>query len=248
MEKEISDLLIKYAKQFETRDFINGDPSWFMHQVSGRENQETMAFIASCLSYGSRKQFMPKIQYILDLSKGDVYKWVRDGLFLQHVQSNDRRCFYRLYTYSTMHHFLCTYQQLLQEHETLGKYVKSKANDGYSAVSAICSYFGQYGISVVVPKDARSACKRVCMFLRWMVRDESPVDLGLWSDFIDKKTLIMPLDTHVVNQSIKLGLLKSKNASMSAALQLTKNLTEVFPEDPLKGDFALFGVGVNEDK
>ena len=86
------------------------------------------------------------------------------------------------------------------------------------------------------------------MFLRWMVRDESPVDLGLWSDFIDKKTLIMPLDTHVVNQSIKLGLLKSKNASMSAALRLTKNLTEVFPEDPLKGDFALFGVGVNEDK
>ena len=82
------------------------------------------------------------------------------------------------------------------------------------------------------------------MFLRWMVRDSSPVDLGLWSDFIDKKTLIMPLDTHVLQMAAKFGLLNGRNASMSAARKLTAVLAEVFPDDPLKGDFALFGAGV----
>ena len=84
------------------------------------------------------------------------------------------------------------------------------------------------------------------MFLRWMVRDNSPVDLGLWSEFIDKRTLIMPMDTHVVQEAIALGLLNSKSNSMSNAIKLTDKLTEIFPEDPLKGDFALFGYGVNK--
>ena len=83
------------------------------------------------------------------------------------------------------------------------------------------------------------------MFMRWMVRDGSPVDLGLWSDFIDKRTLIMPMDTHVLSEACKMGLLHSRNASMSAALKLTSVLADIFPDDPLKGDFALFGVGVS---
>ena len=83
--------------------------------------------------------------------------------------------------------------------------------------------------------------------LRWMVRDCSPVDLGLWGDFIDKRTLIMPLDTHVLQQSVKLGLLSCGTASMSAARRLTEALSEVFPDDPLRGDFALFGYGVEND-
>ena len=64
--------LKELAEKYETKDFLNGDPSWFMHQVEGKLNQETFAFIASCLSYGSRKQFFPKIQYILDCSEGNV--------------------------------------------------------------------------------------------------------------------------------------------------------------------------------
>jgi uncharacterized protein (TIGR02757 family) len=83
------------------------------------------------------------------------------------------------------------------------------------------------------------------MFLRWMVRDNSPVDLGLWADIIDKRTLIMPLDTHVMQEANRLGLLESKTASMSTALKLTEKLRSVFPDDPLKGDFALFGIGVS---
>ena len=84
------------------------------------------------------------------------------------------------------------------------------------------------------------------MYLRWMVRDNSPVDLGLWKDFIDKRTLIMPLDTHVIQESMKLKLLDNKTSSMKTAMNLTEKMKEIFPDDPLKGDFALFGYGVNK--
>ena len=82
------------------------------------------------------------------------------------------------------------------------------------------------------------------MFLRWMVRDNSAVDLGLWSE-IDKRTLIIPMDTHVMQQAVILGLLNNKTASMKAAQKLSSKMAEFFPDDPIKGDFALFGYGVN---
>ena len=239
------ELLIQYAEKYETADFINGDPSWFMHQVSGAKNQEAMAFIAASLSYGSRQQFMKKIQLMLDWAQGDVDGWVRDGRYADHLHQGDKSCFYRLYTCDTMYRFLSTYQQLLNEYGTLGDYVRGEANDTLGAVDTICRYFGSRGISVIIPKDTTSACKRVCMFLRWMVRTNSPVDLGLWADFIDRRSLIIPLDTHVLQQSERLGLITSKTASMTAARKLSAVLATIFPDDPLKGDFALFGHGVN---
>lgn len=238
-------LLIEYAKRYETTDFLATDPSWFMHQVDGNRNRETLAFIASCLSYGSRKQFFPKIQYILDCSHGEVYDWVYYGRFDKDIPDDTKRCYYRLYTFHTMNTFFHALKDMLTEHGTIGEYVRRNANDGHSAIVAICTYFSGKGIEVIIPKDTKSACKRVCMFLRWMVRDGSPVDLGLWSGYLDKRTLIMPMDTHVIQEANKLGLLKGKGASMAAARKLTARMAEIFPNDPLKGDFALFGYGVN---
>ncbi len=240
--------LKRYAAMYETEAFLQGDPSWFMHQVVGTANQEAMAFLASCLSYGSRRQFMPKIQWMLDCAGGEVDAWVREGDFEEDLPSGDKGCFYRLYTVGQMNAFLRAYRQLLQNHGTLGEYVRVRASDGLAAVGAICGYFCNAGVSGIVPKDAQSACKRVCMFLRWMVRNGSPVDLGLWADFIDRRTLIMPLDTHVLAESQRLGLLKCGSATMSTARRLTQSMLEVFPEDPLKGDFALFGYGVSHAK
>ena len=235
-----------YASRYEEPGFIDGDPSWFMHQVEGDANREATAFVASCLSFGSRKQFMPKIQAIVDCAGGDVDSWIRCGRFERSFSPCCGSCFYRFFTEGHMCEFFGAYRRLMDEHGTLGEYVRNEAaGDGHKAVKAICSRFGSCGDAPVVPKDASSACKRVCMFLRWMVRDSSPVDLGLWSSFIDKRTLVMPLDTHVVQQATRLGLLQSATASMSAARRLTAALAEVFPDDPLKGDFALFGYGVN---
>ena len=243
---ELCAKLTDYAARYETADFLVGDPSWFMHQVSGCENQEAMAFLASALSYGSRKQFLPKIQLFLDWSGGEVSRWVADGAYREFFSLNDSCCFYRLYDKHTMRLFLDAYRELLLSHGSMEDYLRSQdVHDALAAVELICSWFAEHGSTGVVPKDASSSCKRVCMFLRWMVRDESPVDLGLWSDFIDKRTLIMPLDTHVLTEACAMGLLHSRTASMCSARKLTSELAQIFPDDPLKGDFALFGYGVN---
>ena len=239
------ELMKELARKYETVDFLDGDPSWFMHQVEGDNNKETLAFIASCLSYGSRKQFFPKIQYILDCSCGEVYDWVSRGRFENDIPDRNE-CYYRLYTFSLMNRFLKAYQELILGHGSLGGYLQARnVTVALTAVEMITSYFASRGIDVIVPKNAKSSCKRVCMFLRWMVRDNSPVDLGLWK-FIDKRTLIMPMDTHVVQEACAMGLLKSKSTSMASARKLTERMAEFFPDDPTKGDFALFGYGVNK--
>lgn len=83
------------------------------------------------------------------------------------------------------------------------------------------------------------------MFLRWMVRDGSPVDAGLWSGFMDRSTLVIPVDTHVAQEARRLGLVSGPCASMRAARRLTAALAEAFPGDPCRGDCALFGAGVD---
>lgn len=243
--EERTRLLTTYAQQYETAAFLQGDPSWFMHQVEGKENQEAMAFLASCLSYGSRKQFMPKIQWLMERSGGNVDEWVRYGHFEDDLPNGQQKCYYRLYTCHQMNLLLRSYRQLLDSYGTLGAYIAKESTDGITAIAAITRHFSTHDSSGIIPMDTKSACKRICMFLRWMVRSNSPVDLGLWADSIDRRTLVMPLDTHVLQQSVRLGLLCSKTATMSTAVRLTKALSEVFPDDPLKGDFALFGYGVN---
>lgn len=245
MDTETKLSLIKYAERYETTDFLPEDPSWFMHQVEGKLNQETTAFIASCLSYGSRKQFMPKIQLLLDYANNDMYNWIKNGYYKEHFNVDDKTCFYRLYNKGVMRKLFDALNKLIQEFNSIGNFIKLNASDGLSAVKAITNYSAESGIETIIPKNATSACKRVCMFLRWMVRNDSPVDLGIWNDFIDKRTLIIPLDTHVLQEAQKLGLVDSKTASMNVAIKLTEKLKDVFPDDPLKGDFALFGYGVN---
>lgn len=242
------EMLIKNADKYETEAFLPADPSWFMHQVDGNRNRETLAFIASGLSYGSRKQFFPKIQYILDCSHGNVFDWVRTGLYDRDIPDTPD-CYYRLYTKHDMNVFLSRLRTMIDEYGSIGDFARQSVRDAdaFSLVEAITAYFRPTG-TPVIPRNANSSCKRVCMFLRWMVRDNSPVDLGLWSDFVDKRTLIMPMDTHVVQEACVLGLLSGKTATMSAARKLTRAMAEIFPDDPLKGDFALFGYGVDENR
>ena len=252
MDAKTKSVLRRCAEQYETRSFMydgTGDPSQFMHSVEGDSNREATAFVASALSFGSRAQFLPKIQWIIDRAGRDVDGWIRTGAFEGDFRPDDARCFYRFFTYATMNSFFRAYRGIMEEHGTLGGFVKSAAGgDAVKAVEAICARFREAGSEAVIPKDPKSACKRVCMFLRWMVRSGSPVDLGLWSGFIDRRTLVIPLDTHVLQEAKKLGLVKSACASMCAAKRLTAALAEVFPDDPARGDFSLFGAGVDESR
>ena len=251
--KSLQNRLLTLANKYETSSFPNGDPSWFMHQVIGKKNQETIAFIASCLSYGSRQVFLPRIQYLLDCSRSEPYEWIRTGRFTLDIP-NDDQCFYRLYTNAMMHDLFHALQTMYEEYGDMENYIRcfAKLNkeksqtDAIIAIEAICDYFLKHEAIGIVPKSTKSSCKRVCMFLRWMVRNDSPIDLGIWSDLIDQRSLIIPLDTHVIQQSLQLGLITSKTASMSVARKLTDKLLKIFPNDPLKADFALFGYGVNQ--
>ena len=248
MDATTKSTLRKYADRYETASFIEGDPSQFMHMVEGEANREATAFVASALSFGSRTQFLPKIQWIVDRAGRNVDRWIRTGAFERDFRPDDTRCFYRFFTFATMNAFLRAYRGIMEEHGTLGGFAAASCGgDASRAVAAICARFCEAGSCAVIPRDSHSACKRVCMFLRWMVRSGSPVDLGLWSGFIDRRTLVVPLDTHVLQEAKKLGLLKSTSASMSAAKRLTAALAEAFPDDPVRGDFALFGFGVDEE-
>lgn len=245
MDNNLKTYIRSLAQKYETSLFLHADPSSFMHRVRGEANQEAMAFLASCLSYGSRKQFFPKIQFLLDAAKGEVDHWVRSGEWQTSIHDTTE-CYYRLYTCHDMYQLLAAYQTMLIEYGSMKEFVRLNATTAIEAVSAICRFFASHDASKIIPKNTSSACKRVCMFLRWMVRSNSPVDLGLWTDIIDRRSLIMPLDTHVVQEAQRMGLLQSRTASMSTARRLTDCMLEIFPDDPLKGDFALFGLGVDE--
>lgn len=246
MDNKTRQRIIYLAEKYETADFLTADPSGFMHKVKGEANQEAMAFLASCLSYGARKQFFPKIQYLLDISKGEPDRWLRTGAWRDSIP-NSKDCYYRLYTWHDITTVLSACQSMLEEYGNMKDFVRQNANTGIGAVTALCSFFGKHSANKIVPKDTKSACKRVCMFLRWMVRSSSPVDLGLWADIIDRRTLIMPLDTHVVQEAQRMGLLQSRSSSMVTAKRLTDGMLEIFPDDPLKGDFALFGLGIDKN-
>ncbi len=116
----------------------------------------------------------------------------------------------------------------------------------YSTTRDLASFISSaFPKSAIVPKGRNSANKRIHMFLRWMVRRNSPVDLGLWT-WADPASLIIPLDVHVMQEAVKLGLIaEGATASRKTAERLTASLAEVFPGDPCCGDFALFGLGVD---
>ena len=249
MTKRTKETLLRYAEKYE-RTFPSPDPSEFLKTAEGANNQEATAFVAACLSFGSIEQFMPKIEQLIEWAKdsGGMDQWIRRGAFERKISADACGCFYRFVTYVNLHAFLRKYQQIMDGHQTLGEYVRGNGDEtGLGAVKAICAAFADSDVGYLVPTNASSACKRICLFLRWMVR-EPPVDLGLWKDFIGRDQLIMPLDAHVLKQARKLKLLKKEPATMATARKLTEIMAEVFPGDPLRGDFALFGHGrVGED-
>ncbi len=244
MTKHTKELLRRYAERYE-RDFPSPDPSEFLKTAEGANNQEATAFVAACLSFGSIEQFMPKIEQLVEWAKvsGGMDNWIRRGTFKRKIRPDACRCFYRFVTYANLHALLRAYQQIMREHGTLCEYVRRNGDGaGLGAVKAICAAFAESDVGYLVPASASSACKRICLFLRWMVR-EPPVDLGLWKGFVDRGSLIMTPDAHVLKQARKFKLLAKEPATMATARKLTAIMAEVFPGDPLRGDFALFGHG-----
>ena len=275
VSRELKEKLIFLADKYESPSFADSDPSQFLrwYPVKQKADVETASFIAAMLAFGNRSQFIPKIRQILELAdktsckekneSSNITSWIKSEKYKkdflpantfsqadvsQASISQASACdlskkFYRFYSYQDMHVFFDELRNILMAAPSLGDYFEKewldKGGNLYDLISAA------FPKSKIVPKGKSSANKRIHMFLRWMVRQKSPVDLGLWSWYPQSKLLI-PLDVHVMQEAIKMELLPEKTApSHKTDLMLTECMKKVFPEDPCRADYSLFGLGVS---
>lgn len=240
MDKNTKDLLIKLADQYETKEFINDDPIRFPHEVANRggslRDVEISAILSSWMAYGSRSQFIPKLQMLHELMEWKPYEYVMNKRYnrFKWDESTLYR-FYKMFDFFRLCENMIIYYSDIYPGRIVGEVLQTS-----NSLSHLIRMFDNI---TGFPKNDKSACKRLNMLLRWMVRKNSPVDLGLWD--IDPAKLIIPVDTHVHRMALELGLTKRKQADMRTALEITDAMREIWPEDPAKGDFALFGYGVN---
>ena len=227
-------------EKYNTKDFIKTDPIQFPRKLydwgMDIKDIEISAIISSWLSYGSRKAFLPVIQSLHEIMNWQPYNYIKSEKWERYI--NNDNTLYRFYTWgdfydlcSALHTYSCCFGSPIEK--TIDYYT-----DPITGI--IVSFSGIKGF----PNDKRSACKRICMLLRWMVRDDGIVDMGLWK--FPKSELIIPLDTHVHKTALKYGITKRKQADMKTAIEITNYFKESFPDDPAIGDFALYGLGLKE--
>lgn len=255
--------LINLANKYETEGFIGSDPIQFPRHfctdtdyagqiMRNKRNIEISGFITSWLSYGNRKQIIKTVEKLHILMGWKPYDYLMSQEWQRYKGSKER--LYRFNTYGD-------YSELLERLYTIYKLYSdlenavinltdSKINVKYTLhYLNMCGYIQRLqvlfeGVSGIPLLSSGSACKRLAMFLRWMIRRNSPVDMGIWRR-CQPESLLIPLDTHVHKQALNLGITKRKSADMRTAKEITDYFNNIFPGDPAKGDFALFGYGVN---
>lgn len=256
MNEETIKLLQQYAARYETPEFVLDDPVQFPARYTSVRDIEIAGFIAQWLAYGSRKAFIKVTNQLFETMTSYAtppHTFISEGHYNQMRRDypNTQRL-YRFFTYGDFYDLCEGLACVYRNYNTLEDAVLYEANrnkhngrDIRYLTGLIDVFYWQQGKAIKgIPKDWSSACKRLNMFLRWMVRRDSPVDLGVW-ERIDPADLIIPLDTHVHRIASQLCLFYPVTRGLNAALQITLNLRKIFPNDPCKGDFALFGYGVN---
>ena len=234
------------AKKYETPDFIKNDPVQFVHKYKNKKDIEIAGFIASLVSYGSREQFIKKLNQLFnDIAQNEPYN------FIQNFESEIIGDFN--YRFGKPEDFISIFEimkNLYSESEGLEDLFKH----GYEQekmFETVVDYFyaranknaGQGFYHMIPNPHNGGAMKRMCMYLRWMIR-KSTVDVGIWS-FMKPSELYIPLDVHVGKISRQMGLLTRKANDFKSVIELTNNLKKFDAQDPIKYDFAMFGYGVN---
>ncbi|MBR1616755.1 TIGR02757 family protein [bacterium] len=241
MKKYLDELVSRY----ETKEFIKDDPIQFPHLFKDKKDIEIASFISSLFAFGRRTMFIQKLREIFNLNSTPL------GLILDYKKYNFDEFVYRFIKSKDLIELLKILNKLyVQDKSSLEELFFEKKN----RFQNVCDYFysncdcsNSLGFCFMFAKpENNSALKRMNMFLRWMVRD-GEVDFGIWN-FISKSELLIPLDTHVARLSRQFGLLKRKQNDFRAVIELSEKLKEFDPNDPVKYDFALFGLGVEETK
>lgn len=244
---QIRDILEDSADRFNRPDFIENDPIQIPHLFQNRQDIEVSGFFTAVLSWGQRKTIINKSKQLMELMDQSPFEFVRDH------HSSDRKRFerfvHRTFQYADTLYFLTFLQQHFRQHESLEDLFISNNHTGVNLSSFHDRFFSLKNVPGRTRKhipspDKKSTCKRINMFLRWMVRgDDRGVDFGIWEK-ISPGHLLIPLDVHVDRISRKLGLIRRKQTDWQTTLELTDELRKFDPADPVRYDFALFGLGV----
>ena len=243
--------LDKLVETYETPEFVKDDPVQYMHRCKDKRDIEIAAFIAAMFAYGKREAFIAKLNILFERMQNKPYEFVMN--FDESSTSVDD-IDYRFSRGIDIKQILLILKELYKS----GNSLESLFADGWQRyrevagmLQVVIDYFYARvtlpvtkGFYHLLPDPSKkSACKRLNMFLRWMVR-KSCVDFGIWK-FMKPSDLLIPLDVHVARISRELGLLKRKQNDYAAVKELSAKLKELDANDPVKYDFAMFGYGVN---
>ena len=248
-KNELKNKLDMLVLKYENKDFIKDDPIQFPHLYTKREDIEIAGFIAAMFSYGNRKIFVAKLKTLFEHFGKSPHAFI----MTKNIKDNFIQNFdYRFSKGIDLVQILIILKELYTSSslKELFKYGYNLNNDIKEMFNVVIDYFYSRtnlpitkGFYHLLPNPKKnSAMKRMCMYLRWMVR-KGNVDFGIW-DFIPTEKLIIPLDVHVARLSRELGLLTKNNNDFEAVSQLTGNLSIFDKKDPVKYDFALFGYGI----
>ena len=217
---------------YHRADFIQSDPVQFPHRYTLKQAIEVSGLLTAIMSFGNRKQILKKADELHGLMGDSPYQYVLSCQWEKDFPSGATNSFYRMLSYADFYGYFrrlyIAYTQFESLEEALMLYPGIP-------MEKLCAF---------LEVSAKSPQKKLNMFLRWMIRRDSEVDLGIWESF-DRRDLIVPLDTHVCRVAHYFKLTDTETFSLKNARQITAALATVFPDDPCLGDFALFGLGVN---
>lgn len=249
-EKEVCELLDEEAARINSPAFIADDPVQFPRRFERLQDIEIVALLSAIIAWGNRRMICRDAEKILGIMGDHPADYVRDGAFENlDPDMNLHRTFFA----RNFQHLLRGLRRIYSRHSSLDAFAASLrvADDeapAWRLVEAINAELaeanGGRGDSRALPLNLRTtALKRVNMALRWLVRDDGIVDLGVWKS-IPKSKLYIPLDVHVGNTARSLGLITRKANDRRAVEELTARLRQWRPDDPAVYDYALFGIGV----
>ncbi len=246
----------KLEYHYKAFDFsqIEPDPLQFPHLFSDEKDIEVMAFMASVFAYGNVKQIINSLNKILIIADKTPHNFI-----INYRELNKKYFIHRFYSEGDVHKLFFLLQRVYEEFGLLKNLFLTGYDGNHpnlkSAISSFSNYFlkkckeefGEInrGIKFMFPLPEKgSACKRMNLLLRWMVRKDD-LDFGLWSE-IPASKLVIPVDTHIAKICKQLKLTKRKIVSWKMAEEITENLKMYDADDPVKYDFALCHIGMRK--